>query len=288
MDQKKKHIPDRGAVGPEDYIEPSCVLCGEPYGMTPKIRTVPQQRIIEKMDEYMSRRDYEGAERHLLYWLGEARLGKDERGELLILGELIGHYRKTADREKALECSREALDLIGRMDYGDTVSAGTMYVNIATAYTSFGENEQALELFALAKAIYEGRPGTKAELLGGLYNNMALACTALGRYKEAERLYEQAAVSMSQVPGGELEQAITCLNLADAVRLQYGMDSEEGEARICSLVERAQELLENSPAPRDGYYAFVLEKCVPGFEFYGYFEAAERFRERSRQIYALA
>ena len=34
-----------------------------------RLRAVPQQRIIEKMDEYMSRRDYAGAERHLLYWL---------------------------------------------------------------------------------------------------------------------------------------------------------------------------------------------------------------------------
>ena len=57
------------------------------------IRPVPQQRIIEKMDEYMSRRDYAGAERHLLYWLEEAAQGQDLRGQLLIRNELIGHYR---------------------------------------------------------------------------------------------------------------------------------------------------------------------------------------------------
>ena len=37
----------------------------------------PQMRIIDKMNEYMGRRDYEGAERHLKYWLTEAVLGKD-------------------------------------------------------------------------------------------------------------------------------------------------------------------------------------------------------------------
>ena len=61
-------------LGPQDYAEPRCVLCGEPYGAAPTIKPIPQQRIVEKLDEYMSRRDYAGAERHLLYWLEEARL----------------------------------------------------------------------------------------------------------------------------------------------------------------------------------------------------------------------
>ena len=69
-------------IGPEDYAEPSCVLCGEPYGAEPKVRPIPQQRIIGKMDEYMSRRDYAGAERHLLYWLDEARLRTESRVRL--------------------------------------------------------------------------------------------------------------------------------------------------------------------------------------------------------------
>ena len=48
-------------------------------GSADAIRPVPQQRIIEKMNEYMSRRDYAGAQRHLLYWLEEAEL--EDRAE---------------------------------------------------------------------------------------------------------------------------------------------------------------------------------------------------------------
>ena len=95
-------------INPEDYVEPRCVLCGEAYGQEPEVKPVPQKRIIEKMDEYMSRRDYGGAERHLLYWLAEAQLGKDERGELLLRNELAGHYRKTGEKEKAIENAEEA------------------------------------------------------------------------------------------------------------------------------------------------------------------------------------
>jgi hypothetical protein len=75
----------------------------------PRIRPIPQQRVIEKMDEYMSRRDYAGAERHLLYWLEEARVGGDLRGALLLRNEMVGHYRKTGERDKALESAEAAL-----------------------------------------------------------------------------------------------------------------------------------------------------------------------------------
>ena len=48
------------ALRPEDYAEPRCVLCDEPYGAEPEIRAVPQERIVRKMNEYMARRDYPG------------------------------------------------------------------------------------------------------------------------------------------------------------------------------------------------------------------------------------
>ena len=66
---------DNRILGPEDYLEPACPLCEEPYGVTPAAKPVPQQRIIEKMDEYMSRRDYAllrtatGRWSFLRYWI---------------------------------------------------------------------------------------------------------------------------------------------------------------------------------------------------------------------------
>ena len=100
-------MSDNKILKPEDYVEPSCVLCGDPYGAPPKVKPVPQQRIIEKMNDYMSRRDYDGAERHLLYWLEEAKLGQDERGQLMLRNELVGHYRKVGNRDKAMETRRK-------------------------------------------------------------------------------------------------------------------------------------------------------------------------------------
>ena len=366
----KDFVEPARALAPEDFVEPACVLCGDPYGKAPEVKPVPQQRIIAKMDDYMSRRDYAGAERHLLYWLEEARLGHDERGQLMLHNELVGHYRKTGERDKSFASGEKALRLLDSLDMTTTVSAGTTYVNYATACNAFGENERALVLFEKARAIYESSaaaphhssgtasktdtitegpqqsasgstsktgyitegpqqsasgtasktgyiaegpqhsasgtpsktnnitegpqhnsPGTAAapapagpHLLGGLYNNMALTCVAVGRFDEAFDLYDKALLTMAQVPGGELEQAITYLNMADAVESKYGPGRQE--ERICELLDKAYDLFDQTTAPHDGYYAFVCEKCAPAFSYYGYFLAAEDLEERAARIHA--
>ena len=273
---------------------------------TDMIRPVPQRRIIDKMDEYMSRRDYNGAERHLLYWLEEAKLGGDLQGQLMLRNELVGHYRKTGQKEPAMESAAKALDLLRELDMENTITAGTTYVNIATACGAFGDHERAIRLFEKARATYESRSQTETQLLGGLYNNMALTCTELGRCEEALALYEKAADLMGRVPDGELEQAITYLNMANTVEVQLGL--EAGEQQINALVERAEELLEakgeellgkgeaaltdgtdlramkQEERARLGYYAFVCEKCAPTFAYYGYFMTAESLTERSEEL----
>ena len=231
-------------------------------------RSIPQQRIIQKMDEYMGRRDYAGAERHLLYWLEESKYCGDRRGELMVRNEMIGHYRKTGEKEKAFESIDQALRLLEALDYRGSISAGTTYVNAATACSAFGMDGRALELFEEAREVYENSPAVQPQLLGGLYNNMGLACAALGRFREADVLYRMALAQMEKVSGGELEQAITLINMAEAAEREKGM--EQADREIADLMDRALELLETPSLPRDGYYDFVREKCAPAFAHYGY------------------
>lgn len=238
--------------------------------------TVPQQRIREKLDMYMSRRDYPGAERHLQYWLQDARACGDNRGELMVLNELIGHYRKTGEGDRSLSCADAALKLLDEMDFIGSISEGTTCVNIATALCAFGEYMRGLRLFERARAVYEAVAATEPQLLGGLYNNMALCYVSLGRYDEALELYEKAMLQMAHMPYGALEQAITCLNMADLIEARDGM--EAGESQIYAL-------LDTEGVPHDGYYAFVCEKCAPTFEYYGYFADAQRYSQTSRSIY---
>ncbi|MBR3275855.1 MAG: tetratricopeptide repeat protein [Eubacterium sp.] len=266
----------------EDYEEPRCLLCDEPEEAK-TVHPVPQQRIIEKMDEYMSRRDYTGAERHLKYWLEEAKAGNDLRGQLMLYNELTGHYRKIGEKEKSLSAAENALQTVEKLGMAGTVSAGTSCVNAATAYSAFGEKERALELFEQAEKHYEEAGNVPSHLLGGLYNNMALVLVALKRFRKAHERYDRAMELMAKVEGGVLEQAITCLNRADAWAAELG--EEDAEPKIFPLLDEAYDLLKTPEVPRDGYYAFVLEKCAPGFAYYGYFAAAEEFKKESERIY---
>ncbi|MBO4432143.1 MAG: tetratricopeptide repeat protein [Clostridia bacterium] len=274
---------DDGYLKPEDYAEPRCLLCDEAYGVTPEVKSVPQQRIIEKMNEYMSRKDYKGAERHLLYWLNEAKLGHDTRGELMIRNELIGHFRKTGNREGAFESADAALKLIGDLGFEGSKSAGITYINIATAYNAFGENEKSIEIFNRAKETFEALKEPDNGLLGGLYNNMALTCAALDRFDEAFSYYESALHCMEKVKNGELEIAITYLNMADAYEASLG--AEAAESKVSELLDKAYNLLINTAAPHDGYYAFVCEKCAPSFSYYGYFAEAGELNRKAKEIY---
>lgn len=270
----------------EDYIEPRCVLCEEPYGKEPEIKPVPQRRIVDKLDEYMSRRDYNGAERHLLYWLEEAKLGRDLKGELMIRSELVGHYRKVLNKEKALENAKAALELIDRIGYEGSISEATVYVNIATVYNAFEENDRSIAMFEKARKIYESVPDLKPELLGGLYNNMALTYAALKQFPKAYELYDKAIGTMGKVENGELEQAITYLNLANAKEDELGLEDAADDIETC--LDKAYALLDTPTVPHGGYYAFVCEKCAPTFDYYGYFMAAEELKKRAKEIYERA
>ncbi|MBR2810248.1 MAG: tetratricopeptide repeat protein [Solobacterium sp.] len=269
-------MSDRG-LKPEDYLEPDCALC-----QPSRIKPVPQKRIIEKLDEYMSRQDYAGAEKHLLYWMEEARMGLDQRGMLMICNELVGHYRKVGNRAQAFAYGEKALKLLKDLDFDGSISAGTTYTNYATACNAFGENRKALELFEKARAVYENGKA-RADLLGGQYNNMGLVYAATGRYQDAYQMYDRAMEQMAKVENGELEQAITLLNRCNALEAQYGM--EDSEEQINLWLDQAYDLLNKEGIPHDGYYAFVLEKCAPVFSYYGYFMAAEEFAQAAKEIY---
>ena len=58
------------------------------------------------------------------------------------------------------------------------------------------------------------------------------------------------------------------------------------ESRVFDLLDQAYGLFDTTPAPRDGYYAFVCEKCAPVFSHYGYFLAASDLTERAERLYA--
>ncbi len=274
-----------GPIGPEDYADPRCPLGSEKgYGMEEPVRPVPQQRISEKLDEYMTAKDVAGAERHLLYWLEEAKANRDRRGEFFLYNEMMGFYRKTGRQAEGVASVEKALALLPELGYERSASGGTCYVNAGTVYASFRMDEESLSMFQKAREIYEAELTPQDARLGGLYNNMALTETALGRYGEARVHFEKALAVMALAPNGELEQAITWLNLADTAEAELG--AEAAESAIDGYLEKAAALLETPTLPEDGYTVFVCEKCAPVFDRYGWFLEAQKLRDRIDAFYA--
>ncbi|MBQ7546956.1 MAG: tetratricopeptide repeat protein [Clostridia bacterium] len=264
----------------EEYAEPRCLLCDEPPGAKPKPKLIPWQRVREKFDALTGHNDYAAAERHMLYWLQEAQLGGDLLGQFQIHNELMGLYRKTGQETKAFASMEAALSLAQELRIADRPDGATAYLNAATVCNAFSQPERSLPLFELARAIYDAQLEPSDPRMGGLYNNMALTFSALGRYDEAVALFRQALAVMATAPNGTLEQAITYLNLADVAFARHD------DAQVDGCLETALTLLEDDRLPRNGYYAFVCEKCAPTFLAYGWTAYGEELQERAREIYA--
>ena len=260
-----------------DPIEPS-----DKTSVTPSA-SIPMQRVLGKLDSYLSRLDFPSAFRHLEYWLAEARMTGDHRGELAILNELIGCARKTQRQDESLQYSEAALSLLCKMHLDDQTVAGTTYINIATAAYVFHDHVRSLAMFEKALRIYDVHPEMDDKQKAGLYNNLGLTLTALKRYDDAIISYQKALACMNDVPQGALEQAETLLNMANTFEYKYGMVS--AEQQIYSLLDRAEELLGSDELIHDGYYAYVCDHCIPTFEHYGYFFTAQKLKEFTRSFY---
>ncbi len=239
-------------------------------------------RILEKLDNYLHRNDYNSAERHLCYWLGECEAVRDHRTALLLQNELMGLYRKVGKRDEAFHAAADALAAVEKHELSEQIGAATTFLNAATVYKAFGDAARALPLYEQAREVYERELPADDRRLGGLYNNMALALVDLCRFEEAEDLYQKALSVMQSVEGGEPEVAITYLNMASLAEAKDGL-LIAAEA-IEDFLDKAENLLEGWK-DRDGYYAFVCEKCASVFGYYGRFVYEKELKARAKAIY---
>ncbi len=290
-----------------DYQEPACPLCdGKDFYYPRKdapLGTIPIGRIIDKVDALFDKNDYAEAGRLLTYWKDEAISLKDKRGELAMESELIGYYRKQNNPEKGLASIHRALTLAEELGQSELASGATIFINCATAYKAFDMVREALPLFFRAEQIYKKILSPDDERFGGLYNNMALALVDLHKFEEAEAAYHSALSVMEKAPRGEAECAITYINLAHMYEeynnLKHSSMCAENDIshihtdetctiydKIQKCMKKAYSLLQSENLPRNGYYAFVLEKCAPSFQYFGNTKAYEQMIKEAQKIYA--
>ncbi len=267
-----------------DYKEPACPLCdGEEFYYPKKdapLGRIPVDRIICKIDGLLDKNNVEEAGRLLVYWRNEAIALRDQSGELAMESELVGHYRKQGDKEQGLRSCHRALTLIKELSQEEMASGATVLINCATAYKAFGMAKDALPLYRRAEEVYRQVLSPHDPRFGGLYNNMALALVDVKDTDGAEKAYRAALAVMAQAENGEAECAITYINLAHMYEQCHQPD------KIGDCLKNAYALLKKDTLPRDGYYAFVLEKCAPSFGYFGDIAAYQELKQAAEDIYA--
>ena len=198
-----------------------------------------------------------------------------------MLRELLGYHRRDKYREKAMRAVNEALDLIRIHRLGSTVSGATVLLNAATTMKAFGRAQESLPIFKHAARIYADNLDPTDYRFAGLYNNMALSYQDVGDFAGAERCFRLALGVIGHSRHPENELAVTWCNLAELFDRQ---DPED--PRIGDCMEKAWDCLNAPGLPRDGYHAFTASKCVPSFDYFGYFLYAGELKERVEEIYA--
>jgi len=254
--------------------------CGAP-DTAPTARTVPVPEIISRLDGLYSRGLEKEAREFLDTWRGCAHARGDWRGELSLLSELMGLYRRTDDDHAAIKAIDDGLAIIREHGMGSTVSGATVLLNAATTLKAFGKAEESIPMFVHVCRVYSDNLDPSDYRFAGLYNNMALSYDDAGDRAQAEKYFGMAIAVIKTCPHPENELAVTYCNMAH----MYDRADPE-DPRIGEYMEKAWECLDAPGLPRDGYYAFTASKCAPAFSYFGYFVYARELETRAGRIYA--
>jgi len=240
---------------------------------------IPVRQIIEKLDAYLNKEDYDSANRLLKYWLEKARTLEDLQGELSVLNEIMGFSRRINDVDGGLRAVKRGFDLLEQLSVDDK-TAGTILLNGATTLKAFGKPCEAIDYYQVAEQRFKDSLPITDPLWGGLYNNCALTLSDLGRYEDALDYFQNAIDIMAQKENGALEMAVTLTNISELFE-KMG----ESDGLIEQTLSQALALLDDVSLPRNGYYAFVCRKCAPTFGHFGWFVTQRELNERADEIY---
>jgi tetratricopeptide (TPR) repeat protein len=237
--------------------------------------TIDLARVIDRLETYFARHDLKGAERHLLFWREEAQTLGDDVGVKQVDNELIGLYRRTNEKDKALAVAERLLPTLAEDNVGDA----TIKLNVATDYCHFGLPEQAQPLYREVERIYRQHLPADDYRLASLFNNMAAYANAVKDYAEAERLYRKALDVMEKIVPIMPETAVSYVNLAVSKYMQNPLDGAVDEA-----MSAAYDVLMTPSIPHDGNYAFVLSKVIPVYRHLGYQTQMAALQQLMRSI----
>ena len=238
------------------------------------------KRFIDRLDDHLFDNDMKGVKECLSFWEREAKKLNDERGLLTVLNESVGFFRRSGKKDSALNAVKECLFLVDKLDLSKTLSGATIFINLATTLSSFGQSKEALELYDKAALCFEKADRKESYEFASLLNNKAATLYGLSRYDEAKKDWLYAIDILKSIGYHDGEIAISLLMLS---HLTFDSDGTAYE-KVESLLDEAWEYLNSNNQPKDERYAEVLRKCIPSFEYFKRPMEAEALREVIKEI----
>ena len=117
-------------------MEPVCCFDTREYTGEPDNRPCPRvldvPAVIKELDALYEQGREREAERFLESRREQAAAAGDWRGELSMLSELMGQYRRSKNEDKGLSAVEDGLRIIREHNMGQTLSGATVMLNAAT------------------------------------------------------------------------------------------------------------------------------------------------------------
>ena len=233
---------------------------------------------IKKADDLLYMQDFNAAEEVLLNAY-DSFLKSDLHSALSIQNELVGFYRKMGKKDYGLKAIDLCEALLHKLNIEHSNAAGDIYLNCGTALTEFNELERTENYFIKAKEIYSKVYPENHKNTASLYNNWGLALLRKGETLRARALFQKSTNILENIDF-KLELAMSCLSLADTYDMEHDGDIIDG------LITKSYACFNYKHLIKDGYYSFVASKCIPSFEYYGFFIIAKDLKRRVEEINA--
>lgn len=252
-----------------------CASCGykEVHGH------IDTQRLLSKLDSIFDQNDLQSAERLLIYWQNEAINLNDKKGELTVLNELIGLYRRTKESQKSQDVINKALQIINELNLDNNISTATIYLNIATNMNSFGMAQNSITYYEKTYKIYKDNINENDKMFASFYNNYAAALANIGDFENAKSTYLKAISILENLPNSKAETAISYIN----VSYVYEVLNDKDKINWC--IECAINNLISDANIKDGNYYFELSKCIEPLKEHGKIEIANKFQNEINNFY---
>lgn len=233
-------------------------------------------QILTQYDSMFGKNSLPEIEEYLVDVITEAK-EKSEMGILVtLINEIIGFYRDTTQKEKALHYCEQLQQILKEMQLEGRIDYATSLLNVANAYRQFGLFEESLDLYRIVETTYDGQVSKNDFMFASLYNNWSLLYQEMGDFEAARDLLKKALVIADSYDEAVIPQATTRTNLA-ATLLQIRTKEAYQEAVV--YLSEALAVFEKDGG-RDFHYGAALVAMGDAYCFQKEYEKAVPYYEK--------